>query len=200
MPTGYTADLADKPFTLRQFVMRCARAMGACISMRDEPFDMPIPDRFETSQYHATRATESRAELARVMAMDDVARERMAGCAFDQAETQRVMSIEKRVKTRNAYNAMLAEVVKWEPPSDDHVGLKDFMLEQLQSSIKWDTDPKYDRTEPCERLTGAAWAAAKIASLEAEIKRCDEAQAEEDQRVAGRNAWVAALRDSLPAK
>lgn len=200
MPTGYTCDLADKPITLRDFILRCSRAMGACISMREEPLDKPPPERFETSQYHADRATAARAELASVMRMDDAARERAAGRAFDEAETQRVTAIAKREQTSDAYEAMLASVKKWVPPTDDHVGLRDFMIDQLRSSIEYDCNPRYHRTEPCVRQTGAQWAAACIASLEAEIKRCDEAQAQEDERVAGRNAWLTALRASLPTK
>jgi len=37
MPTGYTADLNDgKQVTFQEFTMKCARAFGALIEMRDD--------------------------------------------------------------------------------------------------------------------------------------------------------------------
>ena len=42
MPTGYTAIIEDKPgLTLREFALRCARGMGACIMQRDDNMDEP---------------------------------------------------------------------------------------------------------------------------------------------------------------
>lgn len=42
MPTGYTEIIERKPdLTLREFVLRCARAMGACVMQRDEGLDSP---------------------------------------------------------------------------------------------------------------------------------------------------------------
>ena len=53
MPTGYTLELYDgKDITFEEFVLKCARAFGALINMRDEPRDAPIPERFEPSYYH----------------------------------------------------------------------------------------------------------------------------------------------------
>ena len=38
MPTGYTLDLYNgKDITFEEFVLKCARAFGALIDMRDEP-------------------------------------------------------------------------------------------------------------------------------------------------------------------
>jgi hypothetical protein len=36
MPTGYTAAIGEG-IEFDKFVMQCARAMGACVMMRDEP-------------------------------------------------------------------------------------------------------------------------------------------------------------------
>lgn len=45
MPTGYTAAI-KYGITFKEFALDCARNFGACISMRDEPRETPIPDEF----------------------------------------------------------------------------------------------------------------------------------------------------------
>src|SRR5271168_1391855 len=48
MPTGYTEAIKDG-ISFQEFAMRCVRAMGVCITLRDEPSGAPIPERFEPS-------------------------------------------------------------------------------------------------------------------------------------------------------
>lgn len=61
MPTGYTADLHDgKDVTFDQFVKQCARGMGALVTLRDAPWDAPLPERFEPSDPCTCASCESR--------------------------------------------------------------------------------------------------------------------------------------------
>lgn len=70
MPTGYTADVASGKITsLRDFALICARGMGALVMMRDEPFDAPIPERFEPSVFYKKHLDEAKQELAALRAM-----------------------------------------------------------------------------------------------------------------------------------
>jgi hypothetical protein len=53
MPTGYTADIKNG-ISFKTFAMNCARAFGACVTLRDEPGGGDkIPEAFEASTYHA---------------------------------------------------------------------------------------------------------------------------------------------------
>ena len=48
MPTGYTCHIEDGTVTtLRQYALTCARAFGACASMRDEPLTVLPPSKVE---------------------------------------------------------------------------------------------------------------------------------------------------------
>ena len=49
MPTGYTSKIYEgkENVTGKSFIMDCARGFGACISMRDESSDTPIPEEFK---------------------------------------------------------------------------------------------------------------------------------------------------------
>jgi len=44
MPTGYTAEIyeGEKEVTFEKFALTCARAFGACITIRDEPMSASI--------------------------------------------------------------------------------------------------------------------------------------------------------------
>jgi len=38
MPSGFTSDIYDgKKITFKDFTLKCARAFGACIHLRDDP-------------------------------------------------------------------------------------------------------------------------------------------------------------------
>ena len=54
MPTGYTSKIADG-IGFKDFALSCARAFGACIEMRDDPSDKPIPNEFKPNDYHKKR-------------------------------------------------------------------------------------------------------------------------------------------------
>jgi hypothetical protein len=45
MPTGFTEPVIENEGeTLERFVLRCARAFGPMIMLRDHSFDAPIPE------------------------------------------------------------------------------------------------------------------------------------------------------------
>ncbi|MDP3869142.1 hypothetical protein [Phenylobacterium sp.] len=196
MPTGYTSDVADGKVTdLRTFALRCARGMGACIMMRDDPWDAPIPERFEPSTtYYDKALAEARAELDALMKMTP------ADClAAQHAEREKEIAanIEYRAgKTaqRDRYEAMLAQVEAWETDAE---GIKDFMLEQLRSSINFDCGRDYEPTHP-EIIDSGEWRRERMERLAQQIGRHEAERAKEVARTEGRNQWIAALRASLP--
>jgi hypothetical protein len=196
MPTGYTAMLNDEDVTFPAFAMECARAFGALILMRDDPKGTPIPDEFQpnTSYYDESQAAaEARLAELRAMTPEDIVQANQEERA-DVLE-QRARSTMERRDLRLRYEAMLAEVQAWEPPTEDHQGLKDFMAEQITSSIKFDCTPisypEMPASDPAE------WFEAQVAKCERDIAYAEERRAEEIERVAQRNGWVRALRESL---
>jgi hypothetical protein len=196
MPTGYTAEIKDG-ITFEQFVMRCSRAMGALVMMRDDPMDAPIPERFEPSDYHAKKLAEAQKNLAWYTNMADSEAEREAEKEFNAQCEQHEKRLQDANELRNKYNAMLAQVLQWQPPSHDHEGFKEFMLKQIRDSIDFDCSTKY-YTEPVSKST-ADWKAEKIKDAHKDIEYHTKGQREEIERTDGRNAWLKALRDSLKA-
>lgn len=195
MPTGYTAAIADG-ISFEKFVWTCARAFGALVMMRDEPSGAPIPERFEPSDYNAKEAAKSRAELARLQAMSIEQVQEAAEEAYSQALERHTKRAEEKTELRNKYNAMLAKAVQWKPPTKDHEGLKGLMVSQLRDSIDWDCSDKYD--QPPVKQDATAWRNTQLAELRRSIAYHEKVQAEENERAESRNAWLKALRDSVP--
>lgn len=197
MPTGYTAVLLEKPeTTFKQFAMLCARAFGALVTMRDDDMDAPIPEKFKPSDYYVKRLRESQEEFATLSVLGTKARIQFG--KKKQAETIAALegSIEKEERENSCLEAMAAKVREWHPPSSDHVGLKDFMLEQLKI---YKHDPKWFR----ERISSTkqqnpldVWQDA-LDSAKRNIQYFADEMQKEAERVAGRNEWLKQLRDSL---
>jgi hypothetical protein len=197
MPTGYTAAVQSGEITeFRDFAMQCARAMGACITMRDEPAGTPIPERFEPhTKYYDEQLAKAEARLAELKAMGPGAAERAAAAAHAEAIRAIESRTAKRDEHRRRYEAMLAKVREWTPPTDDHGGLREFMIEQLTSSIDFDTSDC--GCEPPVALSWQDWLSEQIRKAEQDIGYHAKKRAEEIARTERRNEWIAALRRSL---
>lgn len=192
MPTGYTADIKNG-ISFETFALNCARAFGACVTLRDESGGgEKIPDKFEPSDYHSERLEESRTALRDLELMTPEQCEIAAENDYADAESYRTA----RLNEIAAYRAMLENVRAWNPPTADHAALHSFMREQIEQSIRFDCTNNY-LAEPTVRLTGSQWKAERFAKLLKDQARHAEAYAEDVERAAQRTAWVQALRMSL---
>lgn len=195
MPTGYTADLHDgKDVTFREFALKCSRAMGAAIMQRDEDPNVEIKLR-TVEDYYYENVEKARTALAKALSRSTEYWDEEQQREIQEAREYRWKHLEDKTSLEERYNAMLAEVRAWNPPTSEHEGLKKFMIEQLESSIDFDC---IDWTpEVPERLDVAEYADKKIASLASSYKHAVDNLAKEQERVAEQNAWVIALKDSL---
>lgn len=195
MPTGYTAAVKDG-ISFEQFTWDCARAFGALIEMREEPPGTPIPEAFEPSGYYAQSLASAISHLAALKAMNADEASAAAVAEHAAATTRAAERLAAAQSLRNKYSEMLAKVVKWQPPTPDHQGLKDFMAEQLRQSIDFDCATGSSEQPPL--LDGPAWLTEAIAVAEQRVKYHRKAQADEVARIQQRNSWIKALRESVP--
>jgi hypothetical protein len=201
MPTGYTDGVTEET-TFREFALKCARAFGALIMMRDDPMDTPIPDEFSPSDYHL-KAIEAllkeqdhitlcpTAEVAAILEKHNA-----------EARERREASVAESDKTRAAYRRMIGLVEQWTPPTPDHVRMKEFMLEQLTESEKWDCHDG-EWYSDCYRIfegTPDDWRKTRLANIERDLEYHRKHHQEELERARVRTAWVKALRESLEAE
>lgn len=195
MATVYTHNLMEQGEDFRSFALRCARAFGACVTMRDDDLSTPIPEKFEPSDYHVNALGEAVLQYERLSKLTTAERE-----AFGDAERQRQIATRQKWATEGReqdarLDAMAKQVEAWSP--DPALGdMKGFMLEQIRISRNghhWDGLVSEAEAKPAMQYYTDALAAA-----EREIVCHREEMQNEQERVDARNEWLRKLRASLP--
>ena len=195
MPTGYTAQLMESGQDFRSFVLMCARGMGSCIMQRDDPMADP-PKKQEPSDFYAKAVAKAQIELARLNAMTTKP-QFIYGAELRQKAIDRASESLAKANAENArLGAMVDLVMAWEPPSKDHAGLKEFMLDQIRISRHDDWNNKY-LIEATAKSALKFFEQAKRDAIRDIDYYSKEGQKEID-RVNARNKWIDQLYESLP--
>jgi len=197
MTTGYTMMLEDENVDFNAFIMSCAKAFGACVTMRDEPHDKEIPEKFEPSDHHSKALAKTNFELVAFLDLPEEDRVTIWNDEHDRARKMREETLEGKVKLHRNYSNMLEKVLAWTPPTGDHKGLKDFMIEQIQTSIDHDCDIKYYDKNPVVQMNFTEWVEMKKECLEDSIKYHIEHGKKEIDSFNKKNEWIKDLRNSL---
>jgi hypothetical protein len=196
MPTGYTAELMEKGMSFEKFTLLCARAFGALVTMRDDPMDAPIPEKFEPYTYTKERLEAAKSKLAGLQAMDaDVQ------LSFGTLKKVEELKYHEEAMRKDAeQNARLEEMERqvgaWNPPSLEHQGLRDFMLQQIATS-KNDSDYHTKQIERINREQPISFYRGAVKSAEWDLENSTKSDKEEIERTEKRNLWVKQLRESL---
>lgn len=195
MATGYTAGVQDGTVTdFKEFAWTCARAFGALVSMRDAPLDAEIPESLKpNTSYQDRRIAEAKAELLRLEAMTDEERETAAQEDWERHVAECAKINAQRTQERMRYNAMLTQAKAWEPPTSTHTGLKEFMIQQLEDSIKFDCSLRSVGEQP----SPATWWLQQVDAATHSLSHNMRTREEEIQRARERTAWLRHLRASL---
>lgn len=196
MPTGYTSSIyEDKPTTLREFILKCSHAFIA--ELHDTSIDSDVPrhanphslehyqQQVLTAQANKARWTTASATEVAAAALHD----------YEEFHAEWVDYEERQVRLRERYENMLDEVHAWAITDDRLQPLKDFMVQQLESSIAHDTG--YTMPEPHQRGVDE-FRAAKIGSAKRDIEYYSERIAKELERARKNNEWIDAFWESLP--
>ena len=195
MPTGYTAGVQDGTITeFSDFAMQCARAFGAHIDMRDEPVDAKIRPA-ESDGYYEKRVAELESELESMASLPGTTWHARSEKAYNDAVAAWEETRARREAERERYERMLEKAHAYTPPTPAHEGLAKFMVEQLEESIRHDCGMEYYPMP--ERKPADVFCKEELDRVGQGLARARQSLAQEADRVASRNAWVQALRDSL---
>lgn len=195
MPTGYTKEIYEgKEISAKDFIMRCARAFGACIEMRDESLNKKIPEQFETNDFYLQQIEATKRELEYYENMSiEQAQE------FCDQEYEKEVQADKEYKNEKEqlekrYKKILDEVTLWKPPSLDHDNLKQFCINQLKISIKFDCCyyPK-----EIEKKDPHIWLRDKITRCYKDLQYYSGKYKKEIEKVNNNNLWVKQLIESF---
>ena len=198
MPTGYTAGIKDG-MTFEEYALGCAKAFGACITMRDDTGDQEIPDEFEVDEHHLERKKVAEEELIHLGEISQDEAINRATVDWEKAEERRIGQLHSNLDLKIKYDLMLAQVKSWEVPTTSHVEFYNFMVSQLEESIDFDCSSDFYST-PTVRMSGEEWLSERMDSINRRINYHAESYEDEVCRVKDRNSWIKALREGLRSK
>lgn len=194
MPTGYTHIFSDRSPTFREYALLCARAFGACIMQRDEAMSEPPKHREEAAFYQENVDRDAR-ELDRFLSLSEEDQWAEMRAVADRDRKGRSELRQRRHALRARYEAALAEVLAWVPPTAEHEKFRDFMADQLKTSVDFDcSDSEYCDPDRVTVVSPATHLEHLKARLDYSIKYRDE----ERERCNQANAWIDALYAALP--
>ena len=196
MPTGYTHNVPEG-ISLRTFMLQCVKAMGVCISLRDEPSATPVPKSLEPDDYHVQSIANDEQRLEKLRNQPDEDLEQVVADAHLEAVASRLESLARIEKLRVSYQAMWEQVEEWEPPTPEHMNFKNFMLDQLEKTLDSDCNTTYYEKSPAIQ-TPAEYRKLHEGILVDTIKRSKVRMLESRKRNEDANAWLAAFWESLP--
>lgn len=190
MSTGYTVSIEERAdLTFREFALHCAREMGVCNMQREDPIGDPVQ---EPIAYYVRQNRIAEARLKELRGLSDEGVRALWRAECERIEKINADSVAKTDKIKRRYARMREMVVAWRPPTDDHVGLRRFMLEQIDTSTSDWTAYTLDIPN-----TPGLWLIQEIKSAEWDLKYSAERVAEEVQKADEYKSWIDALYASL---
>lgn len=195
--TAYTELVAESDnLTLKEFAMLCSRNFGALIDMREEPFDAPIPEKLEPSGYYRDELKKFNQKyndfLQNKPSIEELERQYEEYVSKLKSETE--IANNKRKVIRSRYEAMLEKVRNWIPPTEEHCGLKEFMISQLVESEEFDCKEYHPYIFTKEEYIN--WKRDENEILK-EIEYYSDKVEKEEEAYKKRNKWIQDLRNSL---
>lgn len=195
MASGYTQSILDGA-NFKTFALECARAFGALITMRDDPHGTPIPDEIVPStDYYDKSLVQDKQALRELKKM----KPDQWNIKADEHNRQQRKYWEKRrlecAEIRAKYEAILAQVKKWKPPTKDHKEIKKFMIDQITKSIDWDCSDKRDK-KPTP-IDGETWYNNQMESVLHSLQYHKKERAAEIKRAKERTKWIRAYKQSI---
>lgn len=203
MPTGYTAGILDgKIKTFPEFAKQCMRAFGALIHMRDEDMDKEYTPNVP-GDYYKEHIDEAKKVIEEIKTLSDeelISKQRLA---LETSKEYHLKKIDKANADAKILIDILAEVKLWIPPTPDHAGLKDFMIQQIESTIDFDCKTDYHERALLEiesnlsSLDADTLRKEKLESAQTDLEYYIKNNNEEIERCNKSNKWVTDLLNSL---
>jgi len=198
MSTGYTNDI-KKGISFEEFAITCARAFGACVSLKDNSLDTPIPKKFEPSKYHLKQIEEIKKQIIILNKMNIKIANKKANDEYLKEIKRCDDMVIDNTNLLQKYQEMLKKVIAWKPPTKNHFELKEFMKKQIDDSIDFDCDISYyeNKKNKINKLNGEQWKEEQLKLLNSNLKYHTEEYKKEVERAKNNTKWIVQLRKSL---
>lgn len=131
MATGYTYDIAEGNTTkLKDYLLDCARNFGFNLNPEIE---YRIVD-----DYHLRSFREANAKFEQISKITDEELQKIIDEEYKLKIKEEELYFNDVKKYKQRYLNMLEKVKAWNPPTKEHMFLKNFAIKQLEISIKSD--------------------------------------------------------------
>ena len=199
MPTSYTAKIENGDITTgKDFLTLCCNAFGVCIDMMENDLSEPIPEVFKPNDYYEDELLIKKKNLERAKEMTIEEVKRLIKKEQEYNVENLTRTIEKERSLRDEYLRIREEVAAWVPPTEEHVNLKKFALEQIDMSIPSQETINYYINELNKEIpTPEEYIRDLIKHCEESLRYYQERYDEEVKLAQERNKWITELRKSL---
>ena len=199
MPTGYTYSVQNGEVTeLKEFMLSCAKGFGAFINMRDDGISSDIKYR-EVGEYYSRRLENTKREFEEFKLLSDEEIQKQLDESYERRVKEQKEGLKRFDEQKQRYLDMIDKVKEWIPPTEDHIKLKEFALEQLNSSLEFDcsdSSRNYYLQEPFKD-TVEEYRVYKIKSYLKDLEYYSKSYRDELESVEKANKWIRDLIESL---
>lgn len=196
MPTGYTYGVQNGEVTeLKDYILQCARNFGACVHMRGEDFNSK-PKLREVDNYYLRKLEEANKKLEEYkLKSDEDFYQEMIQLYKKRNKEKQDYAKEKEI-CKQRYLDMLEKVKNWKAPTKDHINLRKFAIEQLESSIDFDCSHS-EYLEPTPIPTLDEYKQWELNGIIKDINYYSKAYQDEIENTNKANKWITDLYYSL---
>lgn len=174
--------------------MECARAFGALVTLRDSP-EQEIPEELPRETYHEKAYAESAAEFTRLSNLTPEERASLGISLKADAVANAEKNLAEERTDLEKISMVLEQAKAWDAPPN-HTKLKEFMIEQLTTSMP-NVAYYEDLLTQCQNTTPDQFFEKHVGEAEWSVNYHANGQKEDDLRRDDRNTWIRELRESL---
>jgi len=196
MATGYTDKIVNgKMRNFNDFAKLCVRAFGATIHMKEDSLDMAYVTRTPSFTYNDDiKRLKSRITNLKKLSDTQITNKRFKDLKSDIKYHEN--EIKRQLKIKSRLEAILQKANEWNPPTTEHVEYKNFMIQQLTDTIKWDVRIDYHQKaiatakRQARKINPKALRNRYIKEANEEIVRYTKHDKDEIKRCESANKWI----------
>jgi hypothetical protein len=151
------------------------------------------PAQLKVSDYTLGAVTEAEEALQKVQTMSDAEAEASARAEFEENTDRAARMTHAALARRARYTAMLDKVKTWRPPTEAHTVLRDGIISELESGLRWECAI----IPPPKLKTLQEYKAWRIGLAYSSLEYAKKTLVLEQKRVEADQAWIDALHESV---
>jgi hypothetical protein len=189
---------------LKGYIIRCAKDFDHFFY--DDPKCEIIPDKVETTSTTGFYLKEIDKYTKRITCLKNLtpdAAELLAKKDYEDHVTKAEACVADARNKKQKLEDMLIKVEAWNPPTEDHGGMKENIIDTLKREInklEHNYNPDdwiFQSVYLVKRQNGKEWHAEKLEKAKKSLNYCIGELAKETKRIESRNKWVKELKDNL---